>query len=180
MSSYRKLVLCLASGSIVMLLAQQLPARTDKVDQTQAALFKLESSDSPAERSSAARTIAGLPDKFTAGTLQSMVNALNCECDPLVRSSIAGTIGEVASKQAHGLQSGQLEPAMVEALSDAFALEDSPQVRCSIAYAAGKINHPSAAKLLEKAMADPSSAVRTAAHSAKVKRDQRLIKLVTG
>lgn len=166
--------------ALSLLVAQPASAALNKKDPTEAAVFKLEHAQHASERVRAAITIAEHPESVSSKTLTAMIASLYGDGDPLVRRAVASALGEIAHKQEKGVAPGKHEPMMLEALSVAFAAERDPAVRRSIASSAGQFNHPNAANLLRTALTDLDPSVRVAAQKAKLKRDQRLIKLVTG
>lgn len=177
----RPITLLAATFAILALslMGRSLAGPTD-CERLQIAVNQLARAKSASERAHAALCLAAYGQKADATALSHLITSLNGDRDDTVRAAVAFAIGDIAGKQAKGREPGQYEEMLIEALSTSLAREPSAIVRQQIAQAAGSFNHSSAVKLIDAALRDSSQSVRVEAQGAKLKRDQRLMKLVTG
>lgn len=145
-----------------------------------AAVIKLQRGKEVDERLQAIITIASHAEAVGTSTRAQLTESLHADSDPLVRGAVAFTLGQVAAKQAKGIEPGPDEEKILAELSTALSREKDASVRRAIARAAAGFNHSNAEKLIDAALADPNREVQQAARNAKMLREQRRIKLTTG
>jgi len=180
----RRLALFAALGTICLSCVLCLPvaAWTGTIPQAsiKAAVLQLQESTSATDRARAVVTIAQNAKSVTPETLSVMVGSLYCDQDQLVRGIIASAFGEIAAKQQDGLEPGPNELLMLEAMLTSYSIECDPVVRRNIAIASSRFNHAQTTKLINQAISDPEPLIQLLGKKAKLHRDMRLTKLVTG
>lgn len=174
-------VACLLYGRLTPVGSHLTSGGSEDQDLLASSLTRLSTAESSRERLQAARWIGQQAEMVDSNIIQSLSQSLATDADPTVRAAVAGTLGNLAERGNRGRATpGTQEPMMLEALSAAYEREANPSVRRCMVEAAGQFNHPEAATLLAKALADADPAVREAAQEARLKRERRLTAAASG
>ncbi len=117
----------------------------------------------------------------SAELVHNVGNPLLFDSDPIIRADAASALSVLARRcQESSHRGASHEPQMLDLLATALEQETSADVKRTIIDAVASFLYPEAAAILDKAASDADPSIREAAQEAKIKRNRKILRSISG